>query len=193
MDLSRKSVCPNAGCGRRSRWSGSSFPVAGKWHWSSWSGFLRTGPVGLPNGYRCSSCTKRSQGNQLKIRDMTAEEYDALQSRRAPDGIEYKYLLPAFGSGLIETAFSIESDTGERIASGIAIRTAEIALIMETGFHPTVKEAAIGQIHREMRSRMHAKGYRRGFACVPPFLRAYVRHMMRKFGWQRDYPAYRIE
>lgn len=124
---------------------------------------------------------------------MASDEYEALYDRCAPDGIEYKYLLPPAGSPLIETAFVVESDSGERISAAIAIRTVEIALIMETSFHPVVKQASIGQIHDEMRNRMHKLGYSRAFACVPPALRGYIRHMLRKFHWQRDYPAFRIE
>lgn len=122
---------------------------------------------------------------------MTAQEYIDLQLLSAPDGIQYKDLLPK--TALVEESLVVESDTGQRIAAAIAIRVPEIVLVMEKDFHPLVKELALSHIHEEMRSHLRAKGYTRAFAVVPPFLQGYVRRMVRKFGWRKDYPAFRIE
>ena len=130
----------------------------------------------------------------MRIRQMTAAEYEEIQGQSAPDGIEYKCLLPdRLSLPVVEEAFVVESDSGERVAAAIALRVPEIVLVMGSGFHPLVKELAISHIHEEMRSRLRVKGYARAFAVVPPFLVGYVRRMVRKFGWRRDYPAYRIE
>ena len=125
---------------------------------------------------------------------MTTGEYEQIQGQTAPDGIEYKYLLPdRLSLPLIEEAFVVESETGNRVAAAIALRVPEIVLVMEKDFHPTVKELAISHIHEEMRSCLRAKGYGRAIAVVPPFLAGYVRRMIRRFGWKRDYPCFRIE
>lgn len=127
----------------------------------------------------------------MRVRDLTTAEYEILISDRpAPDGTKYKYLLP--NSRFVEVGLMVESDSGAPIATAIAVRVPEILLIMEKEFHPNVKEMAIAQIHGVMRSRLQEKGYTMAFAVVPPFLQAYVRRMIKKFNWKRDYPAYRI-
>jgi hypothetical protein len=105
---------------------------------------------------------------------------------------DYKFEIPGIDSKLTEEAVIVESDAGEVIAAGFAIRTPEIVLLMGNG-HPVVKLEAIRRIHEVMREMARRKGYKRGFAVVSPALKAYARHMVRKFNWVKDFTAYRIE
>lgn len=123
---------------------------------------------------------------------MTLPDYLAIRQRKAPDGTAYKDILPTAKAGLIQTAFSVHDSLGRPIATMIAVRAVEIVLIMEPKHHPLVKLEALAEAHKEMRERILPLGYPHGFAVVPEFLKSYIRHMTRKFGWKRDYPCYRI-
>ena len=105
---------------------------------------------------------------------------------------EYKFDIPSLGSVLTEEAMVVESDTGEIVAAGFAIRTPEIVLLMGNG-HVLVKLEAIRRIHEAMRESLRRKGYGRAFAVVSPHLKAYIRHMKKRFGWVEDFPSFRIE
>jgi hypothetical protein len=126
----------------------------------------------------------------VRIRPICREDYVSLETIYAQRG--YKFDLPSIDSPLTEEAIIVESETGEIIAAGFAICIPEIVLLMNHG-HPVVKLEAIRRIHEEMRANLRRKGYERAFAVVSPALKAYARHMMRKFQWVKDFPAYRIE
>lgn len=126
----------------------------------------------------------------MRTRPAFAADLPALQAIYAQR--EYKFEIPALGSLLTEEAIVIESDAGEIVAAGFAIRTPEIVLLMGNG-HPAVCLEAIRRIHEAMRESLRRKGYGRAFAVVSPELKSYVRHMIRKFNWVRDFTAYRIE
>jgi hypothetical protein len=192
MDIPRQSDVAHTGFGGwcfRTRVTRS---IPGKRNRVAGSGISRQRTVGFSLINWDSSYPFWKTRNLLKVRELSIVEYELLKSRSAPDGTAYKDILPPVYSPLIESAFVVESETGERIAAALAIRMPEIVLVMEKGYHPTVKELAIAEIHREMRERLHAKGYGTAFAVVPEFLKGYIRLMIRKFGWKRDYPCYRI-
>jgi hypothetical protein len=123
------------------------------------------------------------------IRDIRWRDYEELRKIHAQR--DYKFELPE-ESALIEEAFIVESETGEIIAAGFALRVPEIVLLMGNG-HPVVKLEAIRRIHEAMRESLRRKGYQRALAVVSPALKGYVRHMKRKFGWVEEFPCFRIE
>lgn len=104
----------------------------------------------------------------------------------------YKFDLPNRHSVLTESALIVESDAGEIIAAGFAVRVPEIVLLMGNG-HPVVRLEAIRRLHDEMREDLRRKGYKFALSMVSPNFRAFARHLKRKFGWMENYTAYRIE
>jgi hypothetical protein len=56
-----------------------------------------------------------------------------------------------------------------------------------------VKMEGIRLLHGAIRDTIASKGYKEGFAFIPPSIeKAYGRHLRKWFGWEATWPAYRI-
>ena len=121
---------------------------------------------------------------------MENSDYPALIALHAQR--EYKFDIPLVSHRLTEEAILIESEAGEIIAAGFAIRTPEIVLLMGKG-SGVVRWEAIRRIDQSMRNSLRSKGYSKALAVISPTFKGFVRHLRRKFHWVDDYPSYRIE
>lgn len=84
-------------------------------------------------------------------------------------------------------------DSEDRPILGVfAMRTVEMIMVCDQNPHPTVRMQAIGLVHQEMQQSLVQKGWQEAISLVGPHLKAYGRHMSRKFGWLKDFTAYRI-
>lgn len=122
------------------------------------------------------------------IRDF--QEEDIPEIRKAYEAAGYEFDFPE-KSPLMEEMQVVVDVSGKVILAGYAKRTVELITIYADA-RPEIKLQAITLLHGTMREKIARKGYRDGFAVVAPKFKAYVRHMARKFGWKRDYTAYRI-
>lgn len=121
------------------------------------------------------------------IRDLQQRDVTAIRELYDDSGYEFD-----FPEGpLMEEMVVVEDCSGKVILAGFAKRTVELITIYGDA-RPEIKLQAITLLHGTMREKIARKGYRDGFAVVAPRFKSYVRHMIRKFGWKRDYTAYRI-
>jgi hypothetical protein len=110
----------------------------------------------------------------------------------AQSGLEFE--MPDLSSPMIEAAELVVDERGEVIMAAVAQRTLEIYLLSPAGqLHPMVKMEGIRLLHGAIRDTIASKGYKEGFAFIPPSIeKAYGRHLRKWFGWEKTWPAYRI-
>lgn len=119
------------------------------------------------------------------------EEKDIPAIREAYEKAGYEFDFPDFNSPFMEEHYLVEDVSGKVILAGYTKRTVENITIYADA-RPEIKLQAITLLHGTVRESLRRKGYTDGFAVVAPKFSAYVRHMVRKFGWKKDYTAYRI-
>jgi hypothetical protein len=110
----------------------------------------------------------------------------------AQSGLEFE--MPDLSSPMIEAAELVVDERGEVIMAAVAQRTLEIYLLSPAGqLHPMVKMEGIRLLHGAIRDTIASKGYKEGFAFIPPSIeKAYGRHLRKWFGWEKTWPAYSI-
>ena len=122
------------------------------------------------------------------------EQRDIPAIRAIYEAAGYAFPFPRFDSPLIEAVEVIVDESDTPVMAAAAKRSIELYLFCAPGgSHPLVKLEAIRLLHESMRDKVVGKGYLEATAFLPPEISEnYGRHLMRKFGWLRTWPAFAI-
>jgi hypothetical protein len=125
----------------------------------------------------------------MRIREAIPEDFERLKEISLPG-----FPVPDLSSPSILGVQVVTDESGEILLGAAAQRTAEIFLFCPPGcLHPAVKMEGIRLLHGGIRDTIVPKGYSEGFSFVEPHVeRAFGRHLIRRFGWEKTWPAYRI-
>ena len=129
----------------------------------------------------------------MKTRAANSEDREMMRQFYAQSGLEFE--MPDLSSPMIEAAELVVDERGEIIMAAVAQRTLEIYLLSPVGqLHPMVKMEGIRLLHEAIRDTIASKGYKEGFAFIPPSIeKAYGRHLRKWFGWEATWKCYRIQ
>jgi len=129
----------------------------------------------------------------MKTRAANSEDREMMRQFYAQSGLEFE--MPDLSSPMIEAAELVVDERGEIIMAAVAQRTLEIYLLSPAGqLHPMVKMEGIRLLHEAIRDTIASKGYKEGFAFIPPSIeKAYGRHLRKWFGWEATWKCYRIQ
>jgi hypothetical protein len=128
----------------------------------------------------------------MKTRAAMENDCDELRKIYAESG--FNFSLPDLSSPMIEAAQLVIDERGEVVMAAMAERTVEIYLLCPASqLHPVVRMEGIRLLHGAIRDTIVGKGYTEGFSFIPPAIeRSYGRHLRKRFGWEKTWPAYRI-
>lgn len=124
----------------------------------------------------------------MTIRDFEDEDEPVLRELYGRFG--YKWDFPEDLSG-----FQVVTDDSGRILMAAGWKLVpEITMICEPDktIHPLVKLQGIAMLHDKLRSIITASGFNEAMTFVDPVLGGFARHLQREFGWQADWPSFRL-
>lgn len=128
----------------------------------------------------------------MRVREYKSSDLPHLKKIHSQAG--YDFPFPDFSSPYSGHHFVVVNEEDVPIMAAAAKLVPEIFLFCAPGgsMHPQVKMQGIAMIHEALRDSLIVVGHDEAFCFVPPQLKAYMRHLQRKFQWQKTWAAFRI-